>query len=246
MVSVVVPVYNGARQVRASLQAIAGYLRDRPGDHEILVVDDGSLDATPDVVRGVQDSLGVSLRLIELRENRGKGFAVRRGLSEARGELSIFTDADLAYPVENFTRVLVALENGADLAIASRVHPESRYVTSPRLFRRIYTRHSIGRAFNMLTRLTLVPGIHDTQAGLKGFRAPAVAALLPHLTLDRFSFDVELLMVARRLGMAIAEVPVTFEYRSEPSTLELGSDSARMLCDVARVLARRLSGRYPR
>lgn len=244
-VSIVVPVFNSARYLRGSLLAIAGFLGGRAGGGELVVVDDGSRDTTLDVVRAAQDELGVPLTLLVNGENRGKGFSVRRGLAAASGELVVFTDADLAYPVENFTRVLDALAGGADLAIASRVHPDSRYVTSPRFFRRIYTRHTIGRAFNLLTRLVLVPDIHDTQAGLKGLHRAALDQLLPHLTLDRFSFDVELLVVARRLGLAIAEVPVTFEYQSEPSTLELGRDSLRMLSDVARVVGRQLGGAYP-
>ncbi|MFO0569573.1 MAG: dolichyl-phosphate beta-glucosyltransferase [Polyangiaceae bacterium] len=242
--SVVVPMFNAERQIATSLAAIADYLAARPGTHEIVVVDDGSSDRSVELARAAHLPEGVACEVLANAVNRGKGFSVRRGLAVARGRHVLFTDADLAYPVDNFDRVLEALEAHADVAIASRVHPESRYVTSPRFFRRIYTRHTLGRAFNGLTRLLLVPGVHDTQAGLKGFRRSALAALLPRLTLDRFSFDVELLVVARELGLALAEVPVTFEYRNEPSTLELGRDSARMLTDLLRVHARRRRGGY--
>lgn len=244
-VSVVVPVYNGERYVVASLRKIADYLAARGGEHELVVVDDGSDDGTLAAVRAFREESPVKVVVVNLPDNRGKGFALRQGLGEARGELVLFTDADLAYPVANFTRVIDALQTGAELAIASRVHPESRYVTSPRFFRRIYTRHTLGRAFNLLTRFTLVPHVHDTQAGLKGFRARALARVLPHLTLERFSFDVELLVVARGLGLGLVEVPVTFEYQSEPSSIELGRDSVRMLTDLGKVAVRRLLGAYP-
>jgi dolichyl-phosphate beta-glucosyltransferase len=240
---------NGARFLEQTLTAIHRHLAQRSGDGELVVVNDGSTDATSEVIaRFAREARGgrIAVRALDNAENRGKGYAVKRGLSAARGEFRVFTDADLTYPVENLDRIEASLLSGADVAIASRVHPESRYVMAPAFFRYIYTRHNAGRVFNALVRATIVNELTDTQAGLKGFHRHVVHKLVPRITMDRFSFDVELLHLAQHLGMRIDEVPVTFIYCKEPSTLELARDGVTMALDLLRIRARAARGAYDR
>src|SRR5205814_9751513 len=119
----------------------------------------------------------------------------------------------------NVGELLAALDRGAQVAIGSRMHLDSRYVVAPTFFGKLFTRHFMGRAFNLLVRMLVVPGVHDTQAGLKGFQRAAARELATPVRLDRFSFDVELLYLAQRLGLRIVECPVLFLYRQEPSTV---------------------------
>ncbi len=243
--SVVVPILNGARFIGDNTRSLLAYLESR-GDGELVIVDDGSTDGTASVVREAlaQSKSSVSCRLLTNEHNRGKGYSVRRGLLAARGEWRLFVDADLTYPCDNFAKVEDALRRGADLAIASRVHPDSRYVMAPEFFRYVYTRHHIGRVFNALVQHAVVRGISDTQAGLKGFRRQAAVQLLPRLKMNRFSFDVELLYVAQRAGLRIDEVPVSFIYCKEPSTLQLARDGAQMLKDLLDLRTRGRRGDY--
>src|SRR5262249_46387116 len=152
---------------------------------------------------------------IRFEENRGKGFALRVALRRARGRFAIFTDCDLSYALENVPRVLRALEGGADAAIANRVAPDSTYLIRPVFFRYLGTRHVMSRVFNALCRWLAVPGVHDTQAGLKGLRMAAIRPLLGQLVKDGFSFDLELLRALLDHGGRIAEVPVSFRYDCE-------------------------------
>src|SRR5262249_32630314 len=158
----------------------------------------------------------------------------------------VFTDCDLAYPVENTERIMAQLESGADVAIACRVLPQSTYLISPSFFSYLYTRHLMGRLFNDLCRLLTVPRLLDTQAGLKGFRTETVRPILGRLVMNGFSFDVELLRALIDRGARIVEVPVSFRYDSEPSTVRFVYDSAVMMRDLILIRYRSLRGRYRR
>jgi len=155
----------------------------------------------------------------QLAQDAPVGRAVARGMLAAKGTFRVFLDADLAYPIEEAAHIVRHLEAGADVAVACRVLPESRYLIAPSFIRYIYTRHVMSRTFNWLVRRTLLPGILDTQAGLKGFTAHAADTLFPRLTIETFGFDVELLYVALRHGLQIAQVPVRFRYDNEPSSM---------------------------
>ncbi len=233
-VSLVLPVLDGAPYLERTVGEALAWIAERPERLELIVVDDGSLDATPRILADLRARLGPSapLRVLTNRVNRGKGYSVRRGLAAAQGDLRVFTDADLTYTMGSVERVVEALEGGADVAVGCRVHPESRYVVSPGFFRYIYTRHNAGRIFNALVRATVVRGLRDTQAGLKGFRAAVVDGLFGRLVRDRFSFDVELLSLAQREGYRVEEVPVTYLYRKEPSTVRFARDTLEMCADL--------------
>lgn len=228
--SLVLPVYNGAHVLPERLREVRAWLEAQPRRTELLVVDDGSTDGTAEILRDLE-----GVRVLRLDRNRGKGHAVRSGLANTTGDYRLFIDADHALPAENATAVVAALDAGADVAIASRAHPESRIVAAPEAGFDLAVRHRAGRVFNLLARACAVPGFRDTQAGLKGFTAAAVEVLLPRCAVDRFAFDVELLFHARRLGLSVTEVPVHMIWRRGESGVRLGRDGLRMAADLVRI-----------
>jgi dolichyl-phosphate beta-glucosyltransferase len=243
--SLILPVYNAETYLKASLRQVHEWLAARPEPWELLIVDDASTDGSPEILDAFLGAhRGEPVERIRFTANRGKGFAIRAGLLRAKAPLALFNDCDLAYPLENVSRVVAALAEGADAAIACRVLPDSAYVMSPSFFHYLYTRHLMGRAFNLVCRVLTVPRILDTQAGLKGFRTEAVRPVLRQLRMDGFSFDVELLRALTDHGARIVEVPVAFRYDSEPSTVAFAVDSARMFRDLVRIRARSIRGRY--
>jgi len=228
--SLILPVYNGARVLPDRIREVRAWLDAQPRPTELIVVDDGSTDGTPGILGGVAGAL-------RLDRNRGKGHAVRAGLAAATGDYRLFIDADHALPPENADRVVAALDAGADVAIGSRAHPQSR-IEGEGLD--LAVRVGFGRVFNLLARACAVPGCRDTQLGLKGLTAAAARLLLPHCSVDRFAFDVELLFHARRLGLSVTEVPVRMVWRRGESGVRLGRDGLRMAADVVRLRLRAL------
>jgi len=210
---------------------------------EIVIVDDCSELSTAGIVRTFADDNEMTL-VLRNDQNRGKGHAVTRGMLNATGEYRIFVDSDLAYPSSQITKLLAALEAGNDVAIACRVLPESRYVMSPTFFHYLYTRHLMSRIFNRLAQWIILPGILDTQAGLKGFSASAAQIVFSRQTLCGFGFDLESLLIARLHGLKIEQVPVDFYYNDEPSTISFATHGARMLMDLFRVRRNRARGIY--
>ena len=241
--SIVVPVRNGADQLSDNLRAIMEFLCRQPYAAEVVLVDDGSRPRTAELLQDFVRS-APAFTLLRNSENHGKGYSVARGMLAARGQYRVFTDADLAYPIEEVRTILRALEAGSDLAVACRVLPESRYLISPSFFHYLYSRHLMSRAFNLLVRVTLIPGILDTQAGLKGFTARAAELVFPRLTIPGFGFDVELLYVARKYGLSITQTPVAFRYDSEPSTVRFVRDAVTMFGDLVKIRWNDLWGRY--
>ena len=248
--TLVIPVYNGARFVASSLQQAWAWLGQQAFASELLVVDDGSADDTGPILAAFAAAHPSDdrrqLSVLRNAHNRGKGFSIRRAFLHARGALIVFTDADLTYPIENVEPIVQALAAGADLAYGCRMHADSRYVVAPTFFGKLFTRHFMGRAFNLLLRLLVVPGVRDSQAGLKGFRKPAATLLAHRVRLSRFSFDVELFFVARRHGLRLCDCPVRFIYRKEPSTVRFVRDSLAMVRDMLAVRWRGLTGAYDR
>lgn len=243
--SYILPVYNAESFLAGTLLAVHAWLASRPEAWELILVDDASSDGTRAIVEAfLKNHPGEAIIRVRFTANRGKGFAIRAGLGLARGMYAVFTDCDLAYPVENTGRILRALESGADAAIACRVLPASTYMMSPSFFSYLYTRHLMGRLFNWLCRVVTVPRLLDTQAGLKGFRSEVVRPLLGHLSMDGFSFDVELLRALVDRRARIVEVPVSFRYDSEPTTVQFVGDSLRMFRDLVIIRLRSLRGDY--
>jgi len=246
--TLVIPVYQGGSFLADSLQQAWDWLANQPRATELLVVDDGSRDASAGIVADFAahhaSTPGRVFTALRNAENRGKGFSVCRAFLHAGGDFVVFTDADLTYPLDNAGVLLRALESGADVAYGSRMHAGSRYIVAPSFFGKLFSRHLLGRTFNLLVRMLVVPGVHDTQAGVKGFRKAAAELLAGRIRLSRFSFDVELFAVARWLGLRLADCPVMFVYRKEPSTVHFMRDSLAMLRDMFKVRWRTLRGVY--
>lgn len=244
--SVVIPAYNEEERLPSTLEAIAAHLQTQSFPWEVLVADDGSEDGTAEAVKAMMPAVP-NLRLLRL-EHRGKGFAVREGILKARGEIVLFTDADLSTPIEELHKLLAAIEAGAAVAIGSRQIAGARRLAEP------LHRHLMGRVFNYLVQALAVPGIQDTQCGFKAFRASAAHDIFTRLRLyaqdapvvrgSRVTgFDVEVLFVARKLGYTVAEVPVTWRH-DRRSKVNPMVDAYRMFLDVLRVRANYIMGRY--
>ena len=200
-----IPAYNEERRLPATLDAILSYLRRKEfSNTEILVVNDGSVDGTADLVRERSKGLDIPLRLLENPGNRGKGYSVRCGMREATGEWVLFTDADLSAPIEECDKLLKrAVEGRADVAIGSRALDRSLIgARQPAL------REYSGRFFNLIMRFMTGLPYADTQCGLKLFHCAAARRIFALQQLDGFSFDVEDLVIAETLGLKVIEVPV--------------------------------------
>ena len=246
-VSVIVPVWNGADRVRHTLFALHRMLSGQRYPTELVVVDDCSADETARAIDGFCDTVVGSdarVRVLRNQRNRGKGFSVARGMLAATGALRVFTDADLAYPPEEIESIVDALEKGYDVAVACRALRESRYVMSPTFFPYLFTRHLMSRAYNGFVRRLLVDAVLDTQAGLKGFTREAAELIFPRLTIPRFGFDVECLYIAQRHRQRLVQVPVTFRYDDEPTTVNFVRDGLRMLSDLGRIYRNARGGCY--
>lgn len=242
--SLVIPVYNAADQLPATLNAVDSFATLYPGTIEVVFVDDHSTEVETQLI--LEDFIRQRgyARLLRNATNRGKGFSVTRGMLAARGRFRVFTDVDLAYPLDEVRKIVRELEAGADVAIACRVLPESRYLMSPSFFHYLYTRHLMSRAFNKVVQKFLLPGILDTQAGLKGFTADAAQLCFSRTTIPGFGFDIETLYIAQQHGLAIKQTAVSFRYDDEPTTVRFARDSRRMLSDIWKVKMNALRGQY--
>ncbi len=221
--SLIIPAYNEEQRLPRTLTQIQAFLSEQPYESEVLVVENGSQDRTA----AVAEDFAPEVRL--LREpKRGKGLAVRRGMMEASGDFRFICDADLSMPIEEVIRFLPPKLDDYDIAIASREVPGAVRYNEPAY------RHWIGRTFNLLVRTMAVPGFQDTQCGFKCFTAEAAEALFPMQRIDGWTFDVELLYVALRLGYRVKEVPINWYY-FPGSRVRIVQDSWLMLTDLFRI-----------
>src|SRR4051812_46742428 len=242
--SLVIPVYNAADQLPSTLDAVDRFVSHHVSRTEVLFVDDCSSEVETQVILEAFARSHDYARVLRNARNRGKGFSVTRGMLAARGRHRVFTDVDLAYPLDQVHRIVAELEAGADVAIACRVLKESRYLMSPSFFHYLYTRHLMSRAFNRVVQTFLLPGILDTQAGLKGFTAEAAALCFSRTTIPGFGFDIECLYIAQQHGLAIKQTAVHFRYDDEPTTVRFARDSNRMLQDIWKVKTNAWRGQY--
>ncbi len=233
-ISLVLPAYNPGALVERTYRQVQNFLRRRGASWEAIFVCDGCTDGTPERLATLNQTDTLAIRVLRYTQNQGKGYAVRQGLLAARGQYRLFTDVDLAYDFDDVDRIAEALQRGADLAIASRTHRESRLVLPPHLLGYAYRRHLQSRVFSFIVRTLLKLPAFDTQAGLKGMTARAARQVLPPLTCNGFGFDCELLSASVHAGFRIEEIPVAVRFEDGSSTT--GFRSARkMLAEIWRV-----------
>jgi dolichyl-phosphate beta-glucosyltransferase len=236
--SLVFPAYNPGLSVERTWESVRDFLRARPDPWEVLFVCDGCTDGTPSLLRKkIDDSGDNRFRVIDYLPNRGKGYAVRTGLLAATGDVRIFTDVDLAYRFDDIGRVADELHHGADVAIASREHPESQIQLPPHYLGYAYRRRIQSGVFGRIARTLLPITIRDTQAGLKGMTAAVAQRIIPTLSCDGFGFDCELLTACARHEIAMTEVPVCVRYEDSASTTGM-STTFRMIRDLWRIRRR--------
>lgn len=229
---VVVPAYNEEPRLAKSLERIREYLSGQVYEWQVIVVDDGSTDTTADIARSFEreDS---RFSVISYKPNRGKGYAVRKGMFEGHGDWLLLCDADLAAPIEEVEKLFAAKEA---IAIGSRPLKESNLE-----IRQPWWRELAGRMFNFAVQALSIRGIKDTQCGFKLFSREAARDIFPRCRFDGFSYDFEALMIGQKLGYTIAEVPIRWSHQ-EGSKVRLVRDGLRMLRDLV-ILRLSLGGR---
>ena len=228
--SLILPAYNERNRIEGCLRSVADWARTRPGgwDWEVILVDDGSSDATLPAARQLAAQLGLPLEILRHEENRGKGAAIRTGVLASSGNPVLVSDVDLSTPLSEWIKLAERLPSHP-VAIGSRGLGEDLVRLKQPFHRRL-----LGKAGNLLVRLLAVPGIRDTQCGFKLFRGDVARDLFREARIDGFAYDMEILFLARRHGLSIAEVPVLW-FNSLESKVSVVRDSLRTLWDLLRL-----------
>jgi len=232
--SVVIPAFNEAKRIGLTLDRIGAFLKSKGWTYEILVVDDGSTDETVALVEERKDP---AVQVLKLKQNTGKGFAVKTGLMNARYSFVLFSDADLSTPIEDIDLMIPFLES-YDVVIGSRNLPDSQITQKQPWFR-----STLGKTFPALVRFMVLPGIRDSQCGFKLFKRKVVEAVLPYQTINGFGFDVELLYLCTQAGYLIKEVPIRWE-NADGSKVSPVKDSMRMFRDLFTIRRNNATGVY--
>lgn len=233
-ISVVIPAYNEEKRIEPTLKKVTDYLKSNFKNYEIIVVDDASSDNTVGVAEKYKDR---KVKIIKNRKNMGKGFSVRRGILNAKFPLVLFTDSDLATPIAELKK-LIAFITDYDVVIASRNMKESDVKTKQSALRVV-----LGKTFPLLVKIIALRGLEDTQCGFKLFRTSAAKKIFAKQRLYRFSFDVEILFIAKKRGYKIKEVPVVW-IDKKGSKVNIVKDSSRMLFDLFKIRINSLMGKY--
>ncbi len=240
-ISVVIPAYNEESRLRESLESVCSYFVARGLPTEVLLVDDGSADLTAEVAASMRspDPSLLEIRVLKNEVNRGKGFSVRRGMLESRGLFALMTDADLSTPIEEFSKLESSVIDGNfQIGIGSRDIEGSRVEVH-----QSGVRENSGRLFNLFVRLIFPLPFRDTQCGFKLFSMQQCQRIFELQQLDRFAFDVEILVIGHALGLKTEEIPVVWRH-AEGSTLNFFRDGPRMLLDLLNIRWKALSGTY--
>jgi dolichyl-phosphate beta-glucosyltransferase len=228
--SLVIPAYNERKRIEACLRSVADWVRGRPGgwEWEVILVDDGSTDGTKGIARQLAAELGLTLQIRRHERNRGKGCALREGVLASRGNPVLVSDVDLSTPLAEWVKLAERLPTHP-VAIGSRALQEDLVRLKQPLYRRV-----LGKAGNFLVRLFAVPGIRDTQCGFKLFQGDVARDLFRQARVDGFAYDMEILFLARRRNIPIAEVPVLW-FNSPESKVSLFHDALPTLWDLVRL-----------
>jgi len=233
--SIVIPAHNEESRLPRTLEQIFAFLKNQSYSSEVIIVENGSTDRTLELAR--EFAARHQNLIIIHEEQRGKGNAVRRGMLAAHGEYRFICDADLSMPIDEVQKFIPPALGNFDLAIASREAPGAIRFNEPSY------RHLGGRAINIVIRLLILPGLNDTQCGFKCFRAETAENLFRQQTLMGWSFDIELLYLARRKHLRIKEIPIKW-YFSTDSKVNAVRDALRMISDIFRIHLNALRSRY--
>jgi dolichyl-phosphate beta-glucosyltransferase len=235
--SIIIPAYNESQRIIPTLNRVLTYIAEQGWDAELIVINDGSRDNTAEIIRGYIER-HPKVRLIENPGNRGKGYSVRNGMLNARGDLLLFSDADLSSPIEESPKLFEAIEGGADVAIGSRwLRSELQTARQP-LHRQLF-----GRIFNLALRIILGLKFKDTQCGFKAFTQSAAQSIFPLQRIERWGFDPELMFLAKKRGVRVAEIPVRWAH-DEGGRINPLRDGLRMFVDVLRIRWSSITGKY--
>jgi hypothetical protein len=233
--SIIIPAYNEEHRLPKTINQVVNFLESQPYTWEILIVDNHSTDQTPDVISSFQAEIPGLRGLYEAE--KGKGSAVRRGMLKAEGEYRFMCDADLSMPITEVNRFLPPAVPSGQITIASREAPGSVRYHEP------YYRHLGGRLINLIIRLLVLPDLHDTQCGFKCFPASIARDLFSHQTIPGWSFDIEILAVARLRGYPIREIPIPWHYNPD-TKLKAFPDAIRMTRDIFQIRRQMQLGVY--
>ncbi len=236
--SVIIPAYNEEKRIRKTLETIILYLDKKKHNYEIIVVNDGSTDKTKDVILEFVKEGNKKIKVFDNPDNKGKGYSVKQGFLAATKLWVLFTDADLSTPIEELETCIRYAGNAA-VVIGSRNLPMSHIVV-----KQPFLRSTLGKIFPFFVRLLLLPDVHDSQCGFKLFRKDVATAIAQRQKIDGFCFDAEQLYIAKKLGFAIKEVPITWS-NDERSKIRVIRDSFSMFSDLLRIRWNAFCGRYP-
>ena len=225
--SVIIPAYNEAKRIGATLLAVHEYLSRQAYPYEILVVNDGSSDDTAEVVQGLTDRVA-NLQLLDNRENHGKGWVVKQGMLAAQGDIRLFMDADNSTTVDQIANFFPYFNEGYDIVVGSRRTVGAEIKVKQNLFR-----DALGGIFRFIVHVIVPLNVVDTQCGFKAFTASAAQAIFPKQTIYRWAFDVEILTLARKLKLKVKEAPVHW-INDEQSHVKF-SGMVKMFFEVLRV-----------
>lgn len=226
--AVIIPAYNEQERIGPTLDRMEEYLSGQEYSWRVVVVSDGSKDSTVSICQA-KSKQNPNFSVVDNQINQGKGGVVRQGMLTIEAEFLLFSDADLAAPIEEIEKLWPAMDSGADIAIGSRPLKESRLEV-----RQPFYREMLGRAFNMAVQLMAVRGIKDTQCGFKLFRMGVARDVFSRSKIDGFGFDFEVLMIARDLGYRIDEIPIRWSHQ-EGSKVVLMRDGPRMLRELVKL-----------
>ena len=243
LLSVILPAFNEEATIGAVLQDIKHYLEQQNYDAEIIVVDDASTDSTYQVLSQFNESHPICI--LQNRGNSGKGYSVKKGIMASSGRFLLVMDADGAYTLSSLNDFLLPLLGGEyHIAVGNRRLHSSRFVMSPRHLPYVYVRHLIGLTFNMFSKLIVLQRSTDTQCGCKCFCREAAIGIFRLQRIKGFCFDVEVLFLAKKLGYRCVEVPVTFHYDGERSSVRLLPHSLYYVLDLVKIRLNDTLGRY--
>lgn len=237
-ISVVIPCFNEGKTIHQNIKKIQAYLSQRFANFEIIAVNDGSSDNTLSELRLVQQE--VPIKIINNEENSGKGKAVRDGILAAQNDILMFLDADLAIPIEELEKFLIAIDTVADIAIASRFVPGLKVLKPVLWYRQV-----MEKTFRIIRKIILNSWkIQDTQCGFKVFKKDAAHRIFSMATIDRFAFDSEVIFIAKKLGYAIKELPITLQNPTS-SSVRIFLDPINMFFALLKIRLNDLEGKYP-